>query len=205
MFYRIYRTIIKKRRDLIYNKIFAKHGLSHANKIRTWTTQDELRTLYQHAISLKTGSTALEIGSYLGASTCYIVAGLIEKSGHITCVDTWNNETIPEGEKDTFAEFQNNIKPVQQYVSCIRKNSYQLCPDDFENQFDFVFIDGDHSYNAARNDFHLAAALTREKGKVFFHDSKYSEGVPRVIGEALASGEWKIGGSVSNMFWIIKK
>jgi predicted O-methyltransferase YrrM len=41
----------------------------------------------------------------------------------------------------------------------------------FGNQpVDFVFIDGDHSYDGVRNDFELYGALVRKGGVVAFHD-----------------------------------
>ncbi len=205
MLYRIYRKLIHKHRDNTFNKIFSKFGLENVYHINTWTSKDELRTLYYHSCAIKPGGNALEIGSYLGASTCYIVAGLAAKNGHLTCVDTWNNETMPDGIRDTFAEFQKNTLPIRKYITTVRRNSFELTRQDFDRSFEFVFIDGDHSYEAVKRDFALVAEITSPAARVFFHDSVAYEGVTRVIGEALASGQWGIGGAVSNLFWVIKK
>jgi hypothetical protein len=71
-----------------------------AKTIKTWTSQRELRELYRLAASCPTGATAVEIGSWLGGSAIYLAAGLKQVHGRLVCVDTWNNETMPEGERD---------------------------------------------------------------------------------------------------------
>ncbi len=201
----IVRKIYNLRRNYRFSKIFRKYGLQDATKIKTWTTKTELETLYFQALTCKEGANIIEIGSYLGASTCYLVAGIAEKRGHLYCVDTWHNETIPGGETDTYNEFLQNIKSMQRYLTPIRIDSRMLAKEHFQEKFQMAFIDGDHSYEAVRSDFLLIDSLTEKYAKVFFHDSKAFDGVIRVIGEALANGNWNIGGSVNNLFWIIKK
>lgn len=39
-----------------------------------------------------------------------------------------------------------------------------------EDKLDFLFIDGDHSYEGVRRDFELYSPLVREGGFVAFHD-----------------------------------
>jgi predicted O-methyltransferase YrrM len=68
--------------------------------------------------------------------------------------------------------------------------------------FDLVFLDGDHSYQPTKSDFDLVSGLVAPDGVLAFHDSIYFEGVSRVIGEALASAKWQIGGHVRNLFWV---
>jgi predicted O-methyltransferase YrrM len=205
MLYQLYKLAAEFRKENGFRKIFSNYSLTNVDEIKTWTTKDELRILYHHARSLKEGSKALEIGSYLGASTCYIGVALAKNKGELTCIDTWKSETIPGGEKDIFDEFKKNTYPIQRYLRLIRTNSLDLKPDDIIEKFNYVFIDGDHSYEAVKNDFLLVSSWTSSGAKVFFHDSKAFEGVTKVIGDALASGLWDIGGTVSNLFWIIKK
>lgn len=168
----------------------------------SYTTEQELQTLYRIAASCPRGAAALEIGSYLGASTCYLAAGLAKVNGHLVCADTWRNETMGEGERDTFAEFQNNTRGVSRWLTPVRKRSEDLTDADVPGSLDLVFIDGDHGYDAARGDFDLVANRITENGLVAFHDCLYFQGVSRVIGEALATGDWMIGGHVENLLWI---
>ena len=99
MIYRLYRSFLEKFHNHTYRKILIRYGISYANKIKTDTLEEESRTLYLLALKIREGGQGLEIGSYFGASTCYIVAGLAQRNGHLTCVDTWKNETMPEGEQ----------------------------------------------------------------------------------------------------------
>ena len=44
------------------------------------------------------------------------------------------------------------------------------------NQLDFLFIDGDHSYEGVRSDFEMYAPLVRSGGLIAFHDITPSKG-----------------------------
>src|SRR5262252_8804495 len=83
-------------------------GVPAASRIFSFTQPPELEVLFQLANRCPMGAKALEIGSHLGASSCYLAAGLKPREGVLFCVDTWNNETMPDGIKDTFAEFSAN-------------------------------------------------------------------------------------------------
>ena len=172
-------------------------------KIPSYTKQHELNTLYKLASYCPQGAKAVEIGSHLGASACYIAAGLARVQGHLFCVDTWNNETVPEGEQDTFGFFSNNTRQINNAITAIRKRSEELNPAEVETPLSFAFIDADHSYAAVRTDFVKISQWIHPGGVVAFHDSSsIFPGVPKVIGEALASGEWILAGYVDTLCWI---
>ncbi len=187
------------------NRELSKLSCLSKKHISTHMTARELNTLYMLAKELGESAKALEIGSYLGASSCYIAAALASKDGHLFCVDTWENQTMPEGEKDTLNEFKNNTKAVADRITTIRKNSQELVPSDFlESPLSLVFIDGDHSYQGAKNDYEKANSWIVGGGILAFHDCICFEGVARTIGEALATGNWKFGGQVDNLLWLRK-
>ena len=174
---------------------FTDLGIANVDRINTYTKKEELVLLYRLAKSCAQGSKGLELGSYLGASTCYIVAGLFKNNGHLFCVDTWNNETMPEGSRDTYNEFLHNIDAIKSFVTPIRKRSEELTFNDMPNNLALIFLDGDHSYEATKIDFEIVQNFLDENGIVVFHDCFYFEGVTRVVGEALASGKWVLGGA----------
>ena len=179
-----------------------RNGLSHASGISTHMTARELCTLYDLSCQAPVNARAVEIGSYLGASTCYIVAGLAERKGHLFCVDTWHNETMPEGTQDTFGKFQDNLAPVINLITVVRKRSDELSGSDIPTGLDFAFIDGDHDYKAVRQDFDQLAGRISAQGTIAFHDCWWFSGVSRVVGEALSSGRWVMAGRVENLCWI---
>ncbi|HVS35914.1 MAG TPA: class I SAM-dependent methyltransferase [Gemmataceae bacterium] len=162
----------------------------------------ELATLYNLAMWCPPGARVLEIGSYLGASTCYLGAALAHRGGTLTCVDTWQNQTMPEGERDTYGEFLRNVAPIHDRLTLVRKRAEDLTPADIPGPYDLVFLDGDHSYAATRRDFDLVRERVAGDGVVAFHDCAEWEGVSHVIGEALACGQWALVGKVDNLMWM---
>lgn len=44
-----------------------------------------------------------------------------------------------------------------------------------DKRFDFIFIDGNHSYEAVKSDYEMYRPLVREKGIMVFHDIKDTE------------------------------
>jgi len=177
-------------------------GAGNANTIQTWTTRLELRALFTLASMCPPGAVALEIGSYLGASSCYLAAGLSLVGGRLICVDTWQNDTIPEGTRDTFAEFEANTAGVRSYITTIRARSDAIPSADLPERLHLVFLDGDHSYQAVHAEVERFGSRIVEGGTLVFHDAIAFEGVARVIGEALAGGQWQFGGHVDNLIWL---
>ena len=186
---------------LFYSRIRAI-GAMEIDQIFSFTTRKELRKLYELAHACPPNSFALEIGSHLGASSCYIAAGLAHNNGHLFCVDTWQNETMPDGVHDTFAEFHRNTYGLRQYITAVRKHSENLNNDDIATPLSLVFIDGDHSYDAVKGDFTLVSQWLSDDGVIAFHDCLFFEGVVRTVGEALASGKWVLHGQVENLCWL---
>jgi predicted O-methyltransferase YrrM len=180
-----------------------QRGLAGAYKIPTFTAREELEALFELAHDCPPDAHALEVGSYLGASTCFLAAGLRGMNASLVCIDTWQNETMPDGVRDTFSIFEKNIAAVRNQLTIIRKSSGEVTALDLgDRKFDIIFLDGDHSYKQTRADFDLVSDLVTPDGVLAFHDSQFFEGVSRVIGEALASGRWQIAGNVGNLFWI---
>ena len=193
-----------KAEELKWGKRLQEAGIPNATKIFTYTSPNELQQLYKLAAQCPPQSVALEIGSHLGASSCYIAAGLKLSNGHLLCVDTWDNETMPEGEQNTYLEFQQNTAGVKQQIQTIRKRSENLGEDDVKSRLNLAFIDGDHSYQAVKRDFELVQQWIAEDGIIAFHDFSNInyEGVSQVVGEALASGKWMLMGKVETLAWI---
>ncbi|MGH7999855.1 MAG: class I SAM-dependent methyltransferase [Brasilonema sp.] len=190
--------------EMKWKKRLRDAGVSKVDQIFTYTNINELRALYNLASTCPQGTRSLEIGSHFGASSCYIAAGLAKVNGHLFCVDTWHNETMAEGEQDTFTDFQKNTYGVKQQITPVRKRSDAVSSQDIKVPLNFVFIDGDHSYEAVKRDFELVQQWLAKDGIIAFHDFSNPdyEGVTRVIGEALVSGKWKIAGYVDTLVWI---
>lgn len=174
------------------------------SRIKTHMTRNELCALYELASVCPPGATAMEIGSYHGASTCYLGTGLKQIGGRLICVDTWENETMPEGLQDTYGLFERNTIGLGGVICVRRKRSQELTESDIPAPLDLVFLDGDHSYRSVRFDVNTVAAALKDKGIFAFHDVKWFQGVSRVVGELLSTGEWSFEASVDNLMWLRK-
>lgn len=163
-------------------------------RVFSHTTMAERLALFDLARALPRGARVLEIGSHFGSSALFLGAALNQREGSLLCVDTWANETMPDGEQDTFARFSANTAPFAHLITPIRKRSDRLTPDDIGGPLDMVFIDGDHSEEAVRHDLALTAPFVKQDGVVAFHDLRGGvyPGVGVVIGEAIASREWHL-------------
>ncbi len=172
-------------------------------KIPTYTARSELRMLATLALKCPSGASAVEVGSYLGASSCYLAAGLSASGGMLTCIDTWQNQTMPGGEQDTFDRFAANTREYQRVLRILRKSSADVLPTDLKLPLALVFLDGDHSYEATKRDFDTFENLVSPDGLMVFHDcSAVFPGVVRVVGEALSSGNWLLCGLEDSLCWL---
>lgn len=170
-----------------------RHGIRRHMSVFSHSSRSERLALFQLASTLPPNSRALEIGSHIGSSALFICAGLARVGGHLVCVDTWMNDTMPDGAKDTFAEFQANTAAYRSMITQVRKSSGAITDAEIGGPLDFVFIDGDHAEAAVRGDFRRVAPWVKVGGYIAFHDlDPLFPGVSIVFGEALASGSWQI-------------
>jgi predicted O-methyltransferase YrrM len=193
------RAALKARNWMIRDRL-ARAGVPGARKVFSFTSYDELYRLYLLARGCPQGTNALEIGSYLGKSSCFILAGL--QGGTLTCVDTWQNETMPEGERSTYDEFLKNVGGARARLRIVRKRSNELTSADISGPYSLIFLDGDHSYAATKGDFEQVTGWLAPGGIIAFHDSTNFEGVSRSIGEALVTGRWQMIGLIGSLIYM---
>ena len=123
-------------------------GEPQTGQPRISITKDEARILCTMAVD----KFVLEIGTGLGVSTHALAASA--KSVVTLDIDPWVHE---------------NVWPtLPKNVYCI-KSIEDIRWDDFN----MVFIDGDHNTEAARRDILLADLVLKPGGKVVLHDTKY--------------------------------
>jgi hypothetical protein len=103
------------------------------------------------------------------------------------------NDAMSEGSRDTFSAFQRNTQDYTSDITAIRKHSSELTLEDIGGPLDLAFIDGDHSEEGVRADFVKVQKFVKEGGIIALHDVRDGfPGVHVVLGEALASGDWKL-------------
>lgn len=175
------KTLIEKFRE--HRLIKMLPASSQAFQITSHLTPNERRRLYQLA---NDRDYILEIGSYIGASACCFGAAL-KKAGSekIICVDTWNNDAMTEGNRDTWQEFQNNTVNYKDRIIAIRGYSTAVVDEVAAHvkSLDLLFIDGDHSYKGVKADWEAYKRFLSPGSIAVFHDSGWAVGVKRVIEE----------------------
>jgi len=132
----------------------------------------------------------LEIGSYEGASTCYLINKLSEQSdSEIFCIDTW--EGAAEQQKRSVdmtkveERFDNNVKRALstckntvEFHKLKGKSEYYLSKLIIEKKigyFDFIYVDGSHQASDVLFDALMAFKLLRVNGVIAFDDYLWLE------------------------------
>lgn len=116
-------------------------------------------------------STVLEIGTSTGG-TLYIWSRYLKSCERIISID------LPEGYPHTKIKFFELFDRNKRF-HCLRSNSQNRETQDRLSQIlnndkiDFLFIDGDHSYNCVRQDFEMYKQFVVSGGVIAFHDIVY--------------------------------
>jgi predicted O-methyltransferase YrrM len=199
---KLIRSIIAE--HLGHSLIKKLYELYKVFQIATHLTAKEKYRLYQLAINKK---YVLEIGSYTGASTCCFAAAMKNSGGgKVFCIDTWNNDSMSEGHRDTWKEFQSNTENYKDYLMPIRGFSTSVVDEVSAHikSLDLLFIDGDHSYEGVKSDWKAYKHFLRSGSTVVFHDSGWAEGVKQVIAEDVIPFV-SSSGCLPNMWWGVIK
>ncbi len=139
--------------------------------IPTHMTAQERLMLMQLALNAGDGFTALEIGSYLGASTAFLGFSALHKNGTVHAVDPWTNNAMgSEGERDTFGEFRRNTASFEHYIVPHRGTSAEIHARETVIPCNLLFIDGDHSYDAVAADLRMWLPSLKPGGTLAMHD-----------------------------------
>ncbi len=141
----------------------------------------EAKFLYWLAAQVPERGLALEIGSFKGKSSCFVAAGL-PVNAKLICVDTWQNDAMPyDSQTDVLPEFLNNTKKYRERIEVNRGRSLDVASR-WSRPLDFLFIDGDHSYEGCSADLRAWLPFVKSGGWIAFHDSS-EPGVTKAIAE----------------------
>jgi predicted O-methyltransferase YrrM len=80
------------------------------------------------------------------------------------------------------------------------KGTSHKIAENFDKKVDFLFIDGDHSYESVKSDVDDWFPKLNNGAMVIFHDIGWAEGVQRVIEESVRPCAKK-DGRLPNMYW----
>ena len=161
--------------------------------LRGYLSQDEGIALMLLAELGPGDGAVVEIGSFLGKSTCWLGLGAqAGKRGKITAVDYFKPLTHMAGSEDpmdqaivregsTFPTFKKHLEQfgVLDQVEPIQCDSETAASNWDGRPIRLLFIDGHHEYDSVKNDYTLWSPFVQKGGIIAFHD--YTESWPGVI------------------------
>jgi len=168
-----------------------------------WFTYPRLYT--EMVNRFPSGSHFVELGSWKGMSAAFMAVELINASKDIKfdCIDIWaDGGYLEDGTQDLFGvdlmnRFLDNVKPVAHKINAIRSDSAEAAKNYPDQSIDFVFIDGDHSYNGCRRDIEAWLPKVKDGGVLAGHDYGWHEpirtAVKDIFGEGNFSDPWNTG------------
>lgn len=135
----------------------------------------------------------MEIGTFIGVSTRFLLEVSKKYDTSIDCVDpcikhrsfTSILETRIRIISKQYEARVNHLigfwsdQPVKGFEEYSIYN-----PINIDKKYDFVFIDGDHTYESVKRDFELAKQCLTSQGVIAFHDIYSWEGVAQFVKEA---------------------
>jgi len=145
----------------------------------------------------------VEVGVWKGKSAAYMGVEIINSNKNIRfdCIDPF----IPVGDempefKITHEElkntFINNMKPLEGHYNLITTESPRCAEMYKDKSIDFVFIDGDHSYDAVIKDIKAWLPKIKTGGILSGHDYEIpsvKKACHDVLGERNLEDPWKEG------------
>jgi len=135
----------------------------------------------------------LEIGSYEGASACYLIDKLASQNDiELHCVDTWAGGVEHTADETDMSKvegrFLHNISLATQQAKYnvelyVHKEPSDLCLAKLlargeRSSFDFIYVDGSHQAPDVLSDAVLGFKLLRTGGVMVFDDYLWFEDLP---------------------------
>lgn len=197
---RFLRGARKRRPDLNWDEF---HRIARHFKQDDMGSFPERGYLFQLASDLPENAQVIEVGSWMGASTCFIAGGLKGARAKVFAVDNfqglstcgedaaWYNRHFRKlGAHSTLEIFRENFAALgftprsEPVVSDSLAAAQKL--EAMRGAVDFIFIDGDHSYAACQADIAAWTPYVKRGGVIAFHDfGSRADGVTRAIFETI--------------------
>jgi predicted O-methyltransferase YrrM len=133
-------------------------------------TIKEGKELFSLARKLPYGSSILEVGSFKGLSTNYLLLGMHSRS-RIFCIDSWLEPVAGQPSVDNFNIFLKNTQVFSAFLTIVRGRSenrsvVQQIPSDIA----LLFIDAGHAFDDVVKDLTNYLPKVLPGGIVAMHD-----------------------------------
>jgi hypothetical protein len=116
----------------------------------------------------------IEIGVLNGESTSFLLS--ISDKINLIGIDPIIPDSMESSLIGNIDKIQSNTSQYLDRFTFIRDYSFNVA-DIFESEkTDFIFIDGDHTYDGIKKDYELYFDKIKKNGLIFFHDSRMNRG-----------------------------
>jgi hypothetical protein len=168
-------------RDILEDEESADSQLKHTDKtnyiftVDRFTSNIPIWTYYLKELKNKPNLRFLELGSFQGRSTVWLLENILtDKTSTITCIDTFEGSVnhifhFKNDMKNVFDIFSYNISKFKNKVNIIKDKS-QIALKQINEQYDFIYIDGDHKATSVIEDAILSFPLLKKGGIMIFDD-----------------------------------
>lgn len=120
-----------------------------------------------------------EFGTYMGRTTLYLAHN--NPKGQVYTLN------LPPERDPRYAPFMGVLfkgQEEEKRITQLHTDSREFDTTPYRQQFDFIFVDGDHSYELVKNDTQKAFELLKPGGTIMWHDyAPKSEGLVRFFRE----------------------
>ena len=135
--------------------------------------------------------TIVELGAWKGRSSAFLVVEAKNKSPNIKIhiVDTWlgSGEHTAGMTDGLYEKFISNMSPLNGHYQAHRMTTDEAAPLFEDGSLDAVFIDADHTYEAARRDIANWMPKVRKGGILAGHDYIHTwPGVIQAVNESIS-------------------
>jgi hypothetical protein len=119
--------------------------------------------------------TLVEVGSYMGESMEIFAKS--NKFKRIYCIDPWlDTDSTTEGVSTSETHFDKR-KQKYDFVTKIKKTSFEASMDFEDSSIDIVYIDAEHTPEAVRKDIKNWLPKIKSNGYITGHDWEFRNGV----------------------------
>ena len=140
----------------------------------TQVTPDELAALRGLA---RTAKTIVEIGTFEGRTAADMAA---ITSGEVFSIDIYKRGRLGICYGEQIAKLTRNRRKLGN-LHLLKGSSHDVART-FESEIDLVFVDADHSYNGAKQDWDDWTPKLRRGGFIALHDSRIAPSSPHRLG-----------------------
>jgi predicted O-methyltransferase YrrM len=127
----------------------------------------------------------LEVGSFEGRSTVWIMENMMQLGDYMLCIDTWrgSEEHGAEDMDTVFNRFRANVQAAREKTGIKSVGHHRATSteglaqeiSEWAGTYDFIYIDGSHTAKDVLTDACMAWPLLKQRGIMVFDDYMWGE------------------------------